>query len=78
VQTKGSDLINELIRQVIQACSQCRHGKATMECRRNLGQCHNRKVREWRKKIEQIQMKREATLCQKNESNKQHTNQGQA
>lgn len=75
MQTKRSDELNELIRQVVQACSQCRHGRATMECHRNLGKCHNRKVREWRKKIEQIQKNKEMEQCQNKD---QGTNRSQA
>ena len=52
--------LNELVRKVIQACAVCRHGRATMVCRRNLSQCHNSKVRKWLKQIEQIQKQKEA------------------
>ena len=78
MQTRRSDLTNELIRQVIQVCSRCRQGRATLVCRRNLGQCHNKQVRQWRKKIDQIQKNKEATLCQKNGNLEQDTNRSRA
>ena len=53
--------LNELIRNVIQACAVCRHGRAMMVCRRNIGQCHNAKVRKWLKQIQEIQNEQEAT-----------------
>lgn len=53
---------NELIRQIVQACAVCKHGRGRMICHRSIGQCHNRRVREWRKRLETILKEKEA-LC---------------
>jgi len=53
---------NELIRQIVRACAVCKHGRATMTCRRSIGQCHNAKVRKWRKQLEEINKQKEA-IC---------------
>lgn len=44
----------ELIRNIVQACSGCKHGRAKMECKRNLSQCPSRKVRGWRKELDRL------------------------
>lgn len=53
---------NELIRQIVRACAACKHGRARMICRRSIGQCHNAKVRKWRKELGAIQKQKEA-IC---------------
>lgn len=46
------DLLNELIRQVAQACMVCRYGKANMKCIRK--SCYKKQVRDNLKKIEKL------------------------
>ena len=54
-----SDDLNELTRNVIQACAACKHGRARLVCNRTPSRCPNRKVKGWLKEIEQIQKKKE-------------------
>lgn len=53
---------NELIRQIVQVCAACKHGRTRMVCRRNQSQCHNRQIRKWLKQIQEINNKKEE-LC---------------
>ena len=57
MQTKRSDELNELTRQVAERCAVCRYGRPRMRCPKKV--CHNKQVRENLKKIDQIQ--KEAT-----------------
>ena len=52
-----NDEENELVRQIIQKCAACKHGRSHLTCRQKTSQCHSRKVREWLKQIQKIQNK---------------------
>ena len=56
-----NDERNELVRQIVQTCAACKHGRANLICRQNQSQCHSPKVRKWLKQIQEIQKQKEVT-----------------
>ena len=52
-----NDEENELVRQIVQTCAACKHGRTNLTCRQKLSQCHSKKVKLWLKQIQKIQNK---------------------
>jgi hypothetical protein len=53
-------LENELIRNIAQACGQCKFGQGKgvgLVCPKTRGQCPNKKVKKWLKELEELKNK---------------------
>jgi hypothetical protein len=50
---------NELVRKILQVCAACPHLKADAACDRKKSQCHSKRVRQWLKELERLEVNNE-------------------